>query len=121
LPALWAGLFYDRTALDGAVDLVADWTREERETLRSEVARLGLRAPFRGGTVRDIAQAMVRLSREGLGRRALRDSSGADEGQFLDTLAEIAESGVTPAETLLDRYAKRWSRRIDPVFTEEAY
>jgi glutamate--cysteine ligase len=121
LPALWAGLFYDRAALDGAVDLVADWTREEREALRKAVPRLGLRAPFRGGTVQDVARVMVRLAREGLGRRGLRDSSGDDESQFLETLAEIAESGITPAETLLDHYATRWGRRIDPVFTEEAY
>jgi glutamate--cysteine ligase len=121
LPALWAGLFYDRTALDGAVDLVADWTQEEREKLRRDVPRLGLAAPFRGGTVQDVARTMVRLAREGLSRRALRDSSGEDESQFLETLTEIAESGRTPAETLLDRYATRWGRRIDPVFTEEAY
>ena len=121
LPALWAGLFYDRTALDGAVDLVADWTQEEREKLRRDVPRLGLAASFRGGTVQDVARVMVRLAREGLSRRALRDSSGEDESQFLETLTEIAESGRTPAETLLDRYATRWGRRIDPVFTEEAY
>jgi glutamate--cysteine ligase len=121
LPALWAGLFYDRTALDGAVDLVADWTQEEREKLRRDVPRLGLAASFRGGTVQDVARVMVRLAREGLSRRAQRDSSGGDESQFLDTLTEIAESGRTPAETLLDHYATRWGRRIDPVFTEEAY
>jgi glutamate--cysteine ligase len=121
LPALWAGLFYDRGALDAAVDLVADWTREEREALRMAVPRLGLSAPFRGGTVQDVARIMVRLAREGLGRRAQRDSSGEDESQFLETLAEIADSGRTPAETLLEHYATRWRRRIDPVFTEEAY
>src|SRR5580658_7559492 len=121
LPALWAGLFYDPAALDGAVDLVADWTQEEREKLRRDVPRLGLAASFRGGTVQDVARVMVRLAREGLSRRAQRDSSGGDESQFLDTLTEIAESGRTPAETLLDHYATRWGRRIDPVFTEEAY
>ena len=31
LPALWAGLFYDQTALDAAWDLVKDWSDEERE------------------------------------------------------------------------------------------
>ena len=63
--------------------------------------RLGLAAPFRGGTVQDVARIMVRLAREGLSRRGQRDSSGEDESQFLETLTEIAESGRTPAETLL--------------------
>jgi glutamate--cysteine ligase len=121
LPALWAGLFYDQTSLDAAAGLIADWTREEREKLRLDVPRLGLKAPFRGGTVQEVARTMVRLARDGLNRRALRDSGGEDESQFLETLTEIAESGRTPAETLLDHYATRWGRRIDPVFTEEAY
>jgi glutamate--cysteine ligase len=121
LPALWAGLFYDRTALDTAHDLVADWTKAERDRLRSEVPRLGLETPFRGGTVKDVARRVVALSREGLERRARRDSAGEDESQFLDTLAEIAETGRTPAERLLESYETRWRHRIEPVFTEEAY
>jgi glutamate--cysteine ligase len=118
---LWAGLFYDRTALDTAHDLVADWTKAERDRLRSEVPRLGLETPFRGGTVKDVARRVVALSREGLERRARRDSAGEDESQFLDTLAEIAETGRTPAERLLESYETRWRHRIEPVFTEEAY
>jgi glutamate--cysteine ligase len=121
LPALWTGLFYDRQSLGAAVDLVADWTRAERDQLRVQVPRLGLQAPFRGGTVQEIARIMVRLAREGLSRRACRDSSGEDESLYLETLTEIAESGRTPAETLLENYATRWRGRIDPVFTEEAY
>src|SRR5438105_8135790 len=35
LPALWAGIFYDDTALDAAWDLVKDWTAEERDTMRA--------------------------------------------------------------------------------------
>ncbi|MCH7473297.1 MAG: M20/M25/M40 family metallo-hydrolase [Gemmatimonadetes bacterium] len=48
LPALWAGLLYDRAALDGAVSLIDGWTEEERQTLRDQVPRLGLATPFRG-------------------------------------------------------------------------
>ena len=121
LPALWAGLFYDSAALDAAVDLTADWTQAEREALRAAVPRLGLRAPFRGGTVQDVARKVVRLAQEGLRRRARRDNTGQDESHFLETLAEIADSGRTPAEDLLQRYETRWQRRIEPVFTEEAY
>jgi glutamate--cysteine ligase len=121
LPALWTGLFYDRLALDGAADLVADWTEAERQALRRDVPRLGLAAPFRGGTLRAIAAQMVELARAGLRRRKRLDSTGQDESHFLETLAEIAQSGRTPAEQLLDDYATRWQGRIDPVFTQEAY
>jgi glutamate--cysteine ligase len=121
LPALWTGLFYDHAALDAAVALVADWTADEREHIRREVPRQGLKTPFRGGTVRDIAVTMVGLARHGLQRRARRDSTGQDESHFLEPLTEIADSGRTPAEALLNDYKTRWQGRIEPVFTQEAY
>jgi glutamate--cysteine ligase len=121
LPALWTGLFYDGAALDAACDLVADWTQEERDRLRAETPRLGLKTPFRHGTVRDVAVAVVDIARAGLRRRKRLDAAGQDESHFLETLTEIAASGRTPAEQLLEDYETRWHRRIDPVFTQEAY
>jgi glutamate--cysteine ligase len=121
LPALWTGLFYDRAALDGAADLVADWSEAERERLRVEVPRLGLKTGFRGGTVQDIAREVLALARAGLARRRRLDSTGQDEGHYLETLSEIVESGRTQAETLLEDYATRWGGRIDPIFAQEAY
>jgi glutamate--cysteine ligase len=121
LPALWTGLCYDRAALDGAAALVADWTEEERERLRREIPRLGLKTPFRGGSVRDVAVEVLALARAGLSRRRRLDSAGQDESHFLEPVADIAESGRTAAEQLLDDYRTRWNGRIDPIFTQEAY
>jgi glutamate--cysteine ligase len=121
LPALWTGLFYDGVALDAACDLVADWTQEERDRLRSEIPRSGLKTPFRRGTVRDVAVAVVDIARAGLRRRKRLDGAGQDESHFLETLAEIAAAGRTPAEQLLEDYETRWKHRIDPVFEQEAY
>ena len=45
LPALWAGLLYDQTALDAAWDLVKDWTQEEREAMRASVPKLAFKTP----------------------------------------------------------------------------
>jgi glutamate--cysteine ligase len=121
LPALWTGLCYDAAALDGAADLIADWTGEERERLRLEVPRLGLKTPFRGGTVRDVAAKVVDLARAGLQRRKRLDATGQDESHYLLPLAETVDTGRTPAETLLEDYAGRWGGRVDPVFVQEAY
>ena len=121
LPALWTGLFYDRQALDAAAALVADWTEDERQELRRAVPRLALKAPFRGGTLRHVAVEVVAIARAGLRRRARRDSSGQDETHFLATLTEIAETGRTTADRLLDDYAGKWQQRIEPIFAQEAY
>ncbi len=121
LPALWVGLLYDGTALDAAAELVADWTHDEREAMRHDVPRLGLDTPHRSRTFRDIALEMLEIAREGLHRRARRDSGGEDETHFLDNLFSIAGSGRTPAQELVEDYRTRWGGHIEPVYTEQAY
>ena len=122
LPAFWVGLLYDRGALDAAWDLVRDWQVAEIARLRDDVPRLGLGAPFRGGDLRGLARRVVGIAVEGLrARRRLNRMGDADETHFLNPLVEIAETGRTPAEILLEAYRTRWGGRIDPVFTEEAY
>jgi glutamate--cysteine ligase len=121
LSALWTGLFYDAQALGGAVALVADWTTEEQARLRADVPRLGLQTPFRGRPLREVAQRMLELSRDGLQRRRRLDATGQDEGHYLETMFQIAGSGETPAEQLLRDYESRWHHSVDPVFREQAY
>jgi len=121
LPAFWVGLLYDQGALDAAWDLVKDWTIEEREQLRAEVPRLGLRAEVRGRSVRDLALEALKLSAQGLKNRKRFNDSGRDESIFLDTLVAIAESGRTPAEEMLEGYNGRWRGSVDPLFKEYAY
>jgi glutamate--cysteine ligase len=121
LPAFWVGLLYDPVALDGAWELVKDWSEEERQALRLAVPKEALKARFRKGTVLDIARAALALSREGLRRRARHDTDGADETKHLAPIEEIAESGVTAAERALAAYAGEWRGNIDEVFRRYAY
>ena len=57
------GLLYDEQALQEAVDLTADWTREERAALRDQVPRMGLATPFRGGTVQQVSQRVLAIAK----------------------------------------------------------
>ena len=116
LPALWVGLIYDAQAQAEALDLISDWTAEERERLRRDVPRLALATPCRPGvTVRDLAVRVVDIARGGLERR------GEDEAAFLGELREIAASGRTPADVLVERYKGPWKESVDPMFTELMY
>ena len=121
LPAFWAGLLYDATALDAAWDLVKDFSMVERHALRDGVPKYALGLPFRSGTVRDLAREAVKIAVAGLRRRACADGCGSDEAGFLDPLVEIAESGKTPAERKLALFHGEWNGSVDPVFCEFSY
>jgi glutamate--cysteine ligase len=120
LPALWVGLLYDGSALDSAAALIADWTTEERQTLRDTVPRLGLKTPFRGRTLRDVGRDMVGLALGGLQRRARLDDNGEDERKALAPLVEIVEEGRSPADRLLSDFSGPWRGDIDKVFDTNA-
>ncbi len=118
LPALWVGLLYDATALSEALALIADWSADERETLRQEVPRHGLATPFRGGTVGDIAADVLAIARGGLARRARLNGTGADETRYLAPLEEIARTRRTAADIMLDKFGGDWGGDIARVFAE---
>jgi glutamate--cysteine ligase len=121
LPAFWAGIYYCDAALEAAWRLVEPWTAEDREALRRTVPVLGLKAPIRGQTAQDIAKQAIAISRQGLKSRAMLNSAGDDETGFLAELEDIANTGVTPAERLLERYRTEWGGDISRVFEAAAY
>ncbi|MEM9749916.1 MAG: glutamate--cysteine ligase [Pseudomonadota bacterium] len=121
LPAFWVGLLYNDAALDAAWDLVKDWTAEEREALRDEAPRLGLKTPFRKCALQDLAREALAISRDGLAARAMAGSIDRDETDYLNTLDEIAESGETLADAMLRRYAGEWGGDAAKIFEAYAY
>jgi glutamate--cysteine ligase len=119
LPALWAGIFYDQTALDAAWDMVKDWTAEEREALRAAVPKLAFKTPFRDTNVHTLARRMLEISLAGLKARAETDSAGETEEGFLQPLQELIDRGYTRAEELLGLYRGEWKGDLCKLF--EAY
>ena len=121
LPAFWTGLLYDQEALDGAWDLVHDWTDDERETLRNGVPVGGIRTPFRKTTVNELAKEALRLSRLGLKNRNRLNAKAQDETIYLAPLESIVRAGRTVSDELLDRYKTTWHGDINHIFEEFAF
>ena len=121
LPAFWVGLLYDGTALDAAWDMVKDWSAEERQALCTDVAKHGFQAPFRSGTVQDLALRALDIAQAGLSARRALDKAGNDETGFLQVLHDRANAGRSPADQLLEDYAGDWAGDIDRIWTACAY
>jgi len=121
LPALWVGLLYDDVSLDGAWDLVKQWTAEERQELRDSVPREGLAAKLRGRTVYELAAEVLKLARAGLARRKRLDIGGQDEARYLEPLEDRLSRGIVPAQELLEKFHGPWRGSVDPIYAEQAY
>lgn len=121
LPALWMGVLYDSASLAAAWDLCKDWDIADHERLRADVTRLGLKAEIGGRTVQDVAKDMLAIARAGLKARNRLSGGMVDETGYLAELDQIAETGVTPAERLLELYETRWNRDAGRVFDDFAY
>jgi glutamate--cysteine ligase len=120
LPAFFAGLLYDETALDAAWDLVKDWSADEREKLRADVPRLGLEAEIGGRRLRKVAAEVLCISRAGLESRNRRDPKGQDEAVFLDPLEAVLAEG-SEAERLVKKFKTQWAGCVDRAFEECVY
>lgn len=103
LPALFMGILYDRGEREAATALTDGLSFEQRIRLQRDVANEGLRARIgeSGRTVQEASRELVGLARRGLERIGF-----GDDARFLDPLAEIAESGRSPADRLREAYAR---------------
>jgi glutamate--cysteine ligase len=118
--AFWVGLLYDDAALTAAEALLREETWEDAVALRAAVPREGLAAPWRAGTVRDLAAAAVAIATSGLAARGRRNVTGADESVYLAPLQKIVAGEPTQAEHWLARYHQAWQGDVRRIYSEAA-
>ena len=121
LPAFWVGLLYDDEALAAAWDVAKGWSQGEREQLRDDAARLGLKAKIGGRTVQDVALEILSISRDGLRRRARGGKVDKDETSYLEPLVEIAQSGISMGEHMAEMFAGDMKGDAKRLFEECKY
>jgi glutamate--cysteine ligase len=118
--ALWVGLLYDDAALAAAESLVREQPWDAYRTVRAEVPQFALGAAWAGGSLRDLADRVVAIARDGLRARARLDAAGRDESVHLAPLEDIAAGAPTQAERWLERLANDWGGDVSRVFAESA-
>jgi len=121
LQALWAGVFYDGAALSAAWDLCKDWTPDEHNALRRTAFTHGLKGEIAGRSLQAVAQDLIAIAGEGLKARNINDTAGFDERIYLDCIGEIADSGITPAERLLEKFHGEWAGDASRAYEDCAY
>jgi glutamate--cysteine ligase len=118
LPAIFAGLYYDRLALDEARQLTKNWSTEMREKLRQDAPIQALEAEIDQRKIRDIARDLLVIASNGLKRRAKFDKKGRDERIYLALIEEIINDGKTLAQKRLEDFNGPWRGSVDPAFVD---
>ena len=115
LAALSRGLFYDETALRDAEELARKLPVETHQAKREELLRHGLKSDIGGRSAQSWAMDLVNIAEAGLERLNQLDEQGENEVKFLAPLRQIATSGTTQAEALLETWAKDWNKTFPPL------
>ncbi len=102
--ALLKGLMYDDISFQAAWEHCQLDSCDEIEQASRNAWRLGLKAPWKDGTLQDLARTCLILAREGLDRQQARKDQARSESYFLDGLDSLIEGGVTLAEQLLQQW-----------------
>jgi glutamate--cysteine ligase len=118
--ALWVGLLYDDAALTAAEALLRGSGWQDAVAMRAAVPRQGLAAPWRDGTLRDLARLVVAIADDGLRTRGRRNAAGDDESIYLAPLLAIADGAPSQATHWLERYHHQWQGDVRPIIREAA-
>ncbi len=100
LAALWRGLLYDRGALEEGERLLPKLSYEEHLAFHDTARRQGLAGRLGTQELHRLAGEMVAIARRGLERLDPADAP------LLEPLTEVAASGRSPAQAVLDAWEK---------------
>ena len=121
LPALWVGLLYDSEAQNDAAALIKDWSLDDMASMRDNAPKMGLTTEVNGQTFQELAKDVLAIADKGLKNRARMSTSGETEQGFLNALWESAETGLTPADRVLEDFNGPWGGDVDRIFKEYSY
>lgn len=121
LPAFWVGLLYDQDAQMAALDLIKGWSVTDMEQARREAPEKGLQATLAGRTLQDIGTEALKIVDLGLKNRAALSTSGETEQGFLSSLHETVRTGMSPADSLIEKLNGEWQQDVCKVFSELSY
>ena len=117
--AFWTGIIYDQDSLYEALELMEDWTDEERLSLNKDVPYKGLRTTFRDMTLLDIAKKLLIISEKGLKKRNnLSSNKKYDETNYLNSIIQNLNDGLSPADVLIKKYNEEWNKSLSPLYRE---
>ncbi|MFQ5684626.1 MAG: glutamate--cysteine ligase [Candidatus Binatia bacterium] len=121
LPALIKGVLYDSDCLDGAWDLVKEWSWDERMEIYHDSHRYALGARVHRHSLLDLAKELLEIAWEGLKRQGARNRNGEDETIYLKPLKDLVFQGKCPADLIMQKWEGELEHDIKKLIEYSAY
>lgn len=115
------GLLYDEEALRTVERLLGDLDDEEFKLLYRSSWKTGLKTPFRGGNLLEVAGELLGEARRSLQRQYQQQLSDSDESHFLDSLDELVGRGETLAERLMAGWSGTRQEKMEVLLAHCGY
>ena len=104
--ALYKGILYDDNAIEEINNLFKDYKFKDFAELRYIVPRLATESPFGKHKVKDFIKEIYKISHKSL------VNNFKDEEIFLESISELVEQGISPADIILKNWYGSWNKNI---------
>lgn len=108
VPVFLTGLIYHTESLEAICNILDEVSIAEYWRALEEISTKGLQAKYAGVSVKEIAQELVKLSKQGLSSRIDKGIEKPEVIKHLEPLEEIVSSGVTYSERLIESWKGEW-------------
>ena len=119
LPAIWAGLLYDETALKASEEIANKINYEEVIESTYLAAKVGMQAKIGKFNINELASEILHISKSGLHNRNELNSSDENETGYLSPLFSMVEEKRTLADEMLESYHSSWNKRVELAFKNQ--
>ena len=117
--AFWTGILYDDDSLEASLNMMKDWTNEERSFFNLSVPEKALNTKFHNKIILDVAKDLLNISEQGLKRRNnLSTNKDYDETHYLLGIKDNIAKGLSPADLLLKKYYGEWNKSLDKIYKD---
>ena len=103
-PAFYTGLIYGN--LDEALDIIKHWESSEVLNAYAEAPQKGLNTIINNKTLLEWGKIFLNLSKKGLEKRSIKNSSGEDESIFLRSVESVLNNNKNKANIMIEKFKK---------------
>ena len=113
-PAFYTGLIYE--GLDEALDIINKWKISEVLSAYSEAPIKGLSSTIGNKKLLEWGKVFLNISKKGLEKRSIKNSSGKDETIFLRSVENILSNNKSKATTTIEKFKNK--KNLDFLYEE---